>query len=130
MESLLGVPRGAGRVGDANDHAPDVEPPPSDLRDDQVRVVAAGGGQEHFGALDTRRNQGIHLERRTNREPSPCVFPGSRLVLVEAHVRERIGVEHGDLVAGGERLLGYPRPYAPGSHDQDEHSGRTLAFPT
>ena len=46
----------------------DLEAPLGDLGDDQVGVVAVGGGDEHVGALDAGLQQRVDLERGADRE--------------------------------------------------------------
>src|SRR5271163_3511478 len=51
VQALLAVPGRAGRVHDADEHAVDAELTLGELGDDEVRVVAVGGGDEHVGLL-------------------------------------------------------------------------------
>src|SRR5580692_403546 len=90
-QPLLGVPGCAAGVGDPDDHARDLEAALRDLSDDQVRVVAAGSGDEDARLLDPRFQQGIDLERGADREAPAGVLPGCRLVSVEPLMRQRIG---------------------------------------
>src|SRR3954454_20357126 len=64
LQPLLAVPGGARRVHHAAQDAPDLEAPLGDLRDDDVRVVTVGGGDEAVGASDARLQQRIDLQRR------------------------------------------------------------------
>ena len=61
---LLLVPLGPQRIEDPRDHRRHVEPPLRDLGDDDVRVVAVGGGDEGVGPLDPGGGQRLLLERR------------------------------------------------------------------
>src|ERR1700754_336560 len=63
VQALLGVPGGARGVCDAHDDPRDVEAPLGDLGDDQVRVVAAGGGDEDVRLLDAGLQQRVDLQR-------------------------------------------------------------------
>src|SRR4051794_28253500 len=99
LHALLAVPRRAARVEHARDHARDVEAPLRDLGDDEVRVVAVRGGDEDVGVLDAGLQQGVDLERGADREAPAGLLPGAAELDVEAFVRERILVEHGDGVA-------------------------------
>ena len=45
----------------------DVEAPLGDLGDDEVGVVAVGGGDEDVGLLDAGRDQRVDLERGADR---------------------------------------------------------------
>ena len=66
-------------------------------------------------------DESVDLERRADGELAAGVLPALALSGVEALVRERVLVEHRDLVAGGQRRLGDCRADAAGADDQDEH---------
>src|SRR3954452_12021967 len=68
VQPLLLVPARAARVEHAHDHLLDTEAAPGDLRDDEVRVVAVGGGDEDVGVLDAGLDERVHLERGADRE--------------------------------------------------------------
>ena len=70
-----------------------------DLRDRQVGVVTARTGDEHVGLLDAGFAQRVDLHRVTDREAAARVLPGRHLPGVEPLVRERVLVEHRDLVS-------------------------------
>ena len=93
LQALLGVPGRAARIEHAGDHAVDVEPPLRDLRDDQVRVVAVGGGDEDVGLLDAGLDQRVDLQRRPDREAAARLLPGAPELDVQPLVRERVLVE-------------------------------------
>src|SRR5947199_3280086 len=94
VQPLLAIPGGAGRIGDAHHHPPDLEASLGNLGDDQVRVVPAGGGDKNVGVLDPGLQQRVDLERRPDGETPARVLPGGRLVLVEPLVRAGVGVAH------------------------------------
>ena len=71
--------------------------------------------------------QRVDLERRADGEAPAGVLPGGRLVGVEALVAERVLVEDGHLVPGGERHLGDGRADPPGADDQNEGTAPMLA---
>src|SRR5436190_4866077 len=123
QQALPGVPGGARGVGDADNHLGYVESALGDLRDHQVGVVSAGGGHEHVGVLDPRRDQPVEFERGADREAAAGVLPARRLILVEALVRQRIAVEHRDLVPFLKRSLGDGRSHPSCADDEDEHCG-------
>src|SRR5438270_743528 len=105
VQTLFAVPAGTCGIHHAHDHPFDTEPLLRYLRDDQVRVVAVGRGDEHVRALDPRRDQRVQLESRADGELAPRVLPALRLSGVEALVRERVLVEDGHFVTGCERQL-------------------------
>ena len=106
LQPPLGVPQGARRVGDAHHDTGDVEPALGQLGDHQIGVVAPRRRHEHIRSLDARLDQSVDLQCRSDREAASRILPRRRLVLVQSLVRERIGVEHRDLVARLERALG------------------------
>src|SRR3954452_16245917 len=127
VEALLRVPLRPRRVHDAADHARHLVVLAGDLRDRQVRVVAVGRGDEDVGLLDAGLAQGVDLEPVAEREAAARVLPGRVHPGVQALMRERILVEHGDVVALGEHRPGDCGPDPAGTHDQDQrHRGRTL----
>src|SRR3954466_1486574 len=62
VQALALVPLGAQRVEDAGDHGRHLVAFLGDLGDDDVGVVAVGGGDERVGVLDPGRLQGLRLE--------------------------------------------------------------------
>ena len=75
LQALLGVPARPGRVQHAHHHALDVEAALGDLGDDEVGVVAVGGGDEGVGLLDPGREQRVDLERRALGEAPAALLP-------------------------------------------------------
>ena len=72
----------------------DVEAALGDLGDDEVRVVAVGGGDEDVGSLDAGLEQRVDLERGADGERPPASSQERRLARVEALVR-RAGPRRG-----------------------------------
>src|SRR3954454_10361835 len=107
VDALLAVPGRAPRVEDACDHLRHAEAELSDLRDDEVGVVAVGGGDEHVGLLDPGLRQRVHLERRADREAAAGLLPALAELDVEALVGERVLVEDGDGVARAQGGRGH-----------------------
>ena len=113
MQPLLAVPGGASRVHHSHEHLLHTETALSDLGDDQVRVIAVGGGDEHVCALDPGLDQRVGLQRRSEREHAVRFLPAARLAGVQALVGELVLVEHGHFVPGGKRDLAIADPTRP-----------------
>src|SRR5581483_1130770 len=128
MQSLLRVPSSSAGVRHSDDHAGNVETLLGDLRDHQVGVIPARGGKKDIRPLDPGRQEGIDLQCSPDREPAAGVFPGGELILVETLVRERIRVDHGNLMASRKGAACDGGSHAPGTDDEDEHGCSTLAF--
>ena len=125
--ALLGVPGRAARVEHAGDHPVDVEAPLRDLRDDQVRVVAVGGGDEHVGVLDAGLDQRVDLQRRADREAAARLLPRAAELDVQALMRQRVLVEDRHGVTTCQALTWQARlPRAP-LRQPVTNTGRTLA---
>ena len=99
------------------------EAPLRDLRDEDVRVVAARGGDEDVGLLDARRpsSASISIAVPTVKRP-PASSHEVVCAGVEALVRERVLVEDGDGVTRRERGLGDGRTDATRPDDEDHHA--------
>ena len=97
VQALALVPLGPQRVEDAGDHRRHLVAALGDLGDDDVGVVAVGGGDEGVGLLDPGRDERVGLEPGADREAAAEVLPA----LVEADLEPRVGlgvlVEAGDL---------------------------------
>ena len=84
LQALLGVPGRAARIEHTGDHPLDVEPSLGDLRHDEVRVVAVGGGDEHVRLLDAGLDQRVDLQGRPDREAASRFLPGTPELDIEA----------------------------------------------
>src|SRR3954467_6751461 len=102
VQALFGVPLRARGIHHTHDDTRHLVVLRRDLADRQVRVVAVGRGDEHVGLLDAGLAEGVDLEPVPEREPPARVLPRRVHAGVEALVRQRVLVEHRDLVALGE----------------------------
>src|SRR4051794_35062109 len=129
---LLLVPLRAQRIQDPRDHGGYVEPSLRDLGDDDVRVVAVGGGDEGVRPLDPRGGESFLLQRGPHRELTALVLPGLLEVDLQTSVRLRVLVETGDLVTLPQHGAGHRRPNPPTTDDQNEHGSdlRETPHPT
>ena len=109
VQALALVPLGPQRVEDAGDHGRHFVAPLGDLGDDDVGVVAVGGGDEGVGLLDPGGDQGVGLEAGADREAAAEVLPGLVEADLEPRVRLRVLVEAGDFVAFAAASPGRPR---------------------
>src|SRR4051794_27187675 len=107
LQSLLAIPGRAGRIHHTDDHAARFEAPLGDLRDDDVRVVAVGRGDEDVGAVDAGLEQRVDLQGRPDGEQAAAVLPRALLAHVEALMRQRVLVEDRYLMSGGKGGLGH-----------------------
>jgi hypothetical protein len=123
LHPLLRVPLRTQRIENPSDHRGHVEAPLRDLSDDDVGVIAVGGGDEGVGLFDPRGQQRIDLERGADREVAARVLPGSLEIELEACVRLGILIEARDLVSFTEHCAGNGRSDAAATTDQDEHRG-------
>ena len=123
VKALLGVPLCPRGVHDTTDH-PAPRMLARDLRDGEVRVVAVGRGDEVVGLLDAGLAQRVDLQAVAEREAAARVLPRRVHPGVEALVGERVLVQDGDLMAGGEHRARDRGADAAGADDQDEgHRG-------
>src|SRR3954447_17808104 len=128
VQPLLGVPLGPRRVHHAHDDVRHLIALGRQLRDGEVRVVAVGRGDEHLGLLDARLAQGGDLEAVADGEAPSGVLPRRVHAGVQALVGQRVLVEHGDLVSGGEHRAGDLGADPPSPDDEHErHRVGTLA---
>src|SRR5918995_5074158 len=126
LQTLLGVPARPRGVEHAYHHALDLEAALRDLRDDKIRVVPVGGRDEGIRLLDTRRQQGVHLERGSLREAATALLPRRIGVAVEQRYCLGVLVEHGHLVPLQEHRVRNRRPHPATSDDQHKHAVLTL----
>ena len=113
VQALLLVPVRAVGVEHAHDHLRHLEALLRELGDDDVRVVAVGGADDHVGAVDARLVERIHLERGADREPPAGVLPALVQVVVEERVGLLVLVEHADLVPLAQVRFAIAEPTRP-----------------
>ena len=121
MQALALVPLGPQRVEDAGDHGRHLVAALGDLGDDDVGVVAVGGGDEGVGLLDPRGDQRVGLEAGADRELPAEVLPALLEPDLEPGVGLGVLVEAGDLVALTQHRPGDGGADAAAADDQDEH---------
>src|SRR5919198_1106389 len=126
VHALALVPIRSQRVQDARDHRGDVEPPLRDLRDDDVGVVAIGGGDERLGPINPRRLERFDLERGADGEVPAGLLP--RLLHPDFEARMRLGVlvEARHLMPVAEHGPRDGRANPPATDDENEHEGEML----
>src|SRR3954454_7234141 len=121
VQPLLLVPGGASRVHDAHDDAVDLVVALGDLRDGEVCVVAVGRGDEDLRLLHARLDERVDLHRVTDGEAAAGLLPRGVEADLQALVGQRVLVEDGDGVTGGQGRACHGRPNPAGADDEDEH---------
>src|SRR5581483_875892 len=111
---------GARRVEHAGDDALDVEALLGHLRDDDVRVVAVGGGDDRVRVLDPRLAEQVDVHAVADDE-------GAWPVLAEAREGVLVLVDDGHIPALALELEGDGRADTAAADDQGVHPGCSVA---
>src|SRR5205807_7186437 len=107
---------GARRIEDASDDALDVEALLGHLRDDDVRVVAVGRGDDRVGLFDAGLAEEVDVHAVADDE-------GARPVLAEARERVLVLVDDGHVPSLALELEGDGRADTAAADDQGVHPG-------
>ena len=121
MQALALVPFGPQRVEDAGDHGRHLVAALGDLGDDDVGVVAVGGGDEGVGVLDPGGDQSVGLEAGADGELAAEVLPALVEPDLEPRVRLGVLVEAGDFVPLAQHRASDGGANTATADDQDEH---------